>query len=312
MQVSSRMMGHARSAMSLASSSETGVPQSSSKAGRVARHALYDVPQPTSTSLWLRRMMGRKSFTPPRKMRLRRARLDSAATCVAVGERTLATSAAASAAAASAARVRGLGGTTFAHVSGASSANTRPRIVLASDSGCSLISFCMKWSYEPFIICSASISSMLMARCTFDGSEPSRMAPCSSRSKRKVSNSPSCRCTISSSSSTMTLLVCSTTADASEDRKYSAPRPADVFERLRERFSERVTLGPSVVPPPLARAASSSLMARMSGEPRLHPTSSPGKCLLLKSSAYAPSSARTTSVTRSTKPSSVPCESARS
>ena len=90
--------------------------------------------------------------------------------------------------------------------------SNRPRMVLMTDSGCSKISFCMKWSNLPFMISWSSSSSVWIAR-TLE-------AP-SSLFRRWMLRDPSWMWAMSSSSRYNTFLVCSTMAEGSEERKNS-------------------------------------------------------------------------------------------
>ena len=89
----------------------------------------------------------------------------------------------------------------------------RPRIVLMTDSGCSNISFCMKWSNVPFMISCNSSSIVWIART---------LEVPSSFIKRWMFSCPSWIWAISSSSRYRTFFVCSSMADGSEDTKNSA------------------------------------------------------------------------------------------
>mmetsp|Transcript_5515 Transcript_5515/g.14333 ORF Transcript_5515/g.14333 Transcript_5515/m.14333 type:complete len:235 (-) Transcript_5515:874-1578(-) len=234
MHVSSRKMGHCRSMRSLASCRSTGISAISSMNPRAATAAWKLVPHPTNISRRDRFMVFRCSDNPPSTIRgLSRPRGNDGTlkrTCL--GVVFLPGPPVPSA-------ISSVG--TWLNTLDADS-SMRPRMEFSRLSGCSKISFSMKWSYSPFMICSTSMRRTCASRTTSRGiaeawfpsavlSLAGLFAPDSSLLSRVAWSFefderfvwytpcfPSRRCTMSPSSSTMTRFVCSTTAAASLDR----------------------------------------------------------------------------------------------
>mmetsp|Transcript_63331 Transcript_63331/g.200311 ORF Transcript_63331/g.200311 Transcript_63331/m.200311 type:complete len:280 (-) Transcript_63331:1144-1983(-) len=178
--VSSRNMGALRSTISEASSRDTGTPVSSSISAREASAAWYEVPQAMKMMRRLRRMVSAWSVSPPSTMRLRAASRElsdnvaEGPCCMTkLGERMRPSpdfcffeggapcvmdppwdplppdECAGDIAGESA-------GDATAECpcdpADASLRTTRPRMDCRILSGCSWISFCMKWLYLPFMI----------------------------------------------------------------------------------------------------------------------------------------------------------------